>query len=234
MEHDGSRADRACVVVPAFREAEVIGTVLRELREHFPLVVCVDDGSPDATFDQARATGVTVIRHPVNLGQGAALQTGITYAVQSLRASYVVTFDADGQHDPTDAVRMVQRARDSGLDVILGSRFLAETSAVPRLRRAVLRTAALFTRASTGLHVTDAHNGLRVLTGAAAGSIRLRQAGMAHASEILSEVARLGLSYAEEPVTIRYTDYSRAKGQSSLNAFNILYDLVTSRLRDQP
>lgn len=234
MEQSGTRAEDACVVVPAYNEGTVIESVLRELREHFGTVVCVDDGSHDDTFAHARAAGVIVIRHPVNLGQGAALQTGITYAARELDAPYVVTFDADGQHDPADAVRMVQRAREAGLDAVLGSRFLDQNSSVPALRRVVLRLGAAFTRASTGLRVTDAHNGLRVFSRTAAGSIRLRQAGMAHASEILGEVARLRMSYAEEPVTIRYTEYSRAKGQSSLNAFNILYDLVTSRLRDQP
>ena len=94
------------LVVPLYNEASVIGDVVRGALARFGHVVCVDDGSTDGSADAARAAGARVLRHPVNLGQGASLQTGIEYALAA-GARYVVTFDSDGQHRVDDAVAMV-------------------------------------------------------------------------------------------------------------------------------
>jgi glycosyltransferase involved in cell wall biosynthesis len=191
----------------------------------------VDDGSHDDSAAAARLAGATVVRHPANLGQGAALETGIRHALTSTDAAYVVTFDADGQHRADDAAAMVALARERDLQVVLGSRFLGATDGMSTARRLLLGAAVRFTRATTGLRVTDTHNGLRVLHRDAAAQVRLRLHGMSHASEILAVVARHGFRYAEHPVTITYTDYSRAKGQRGYNAFNIVFDLLVDRLR---
>jgi len=213
------------VVIPLYNEAAVIGEVVRGVRESFANVVCVDDGSHDGSGAIAREAGAKVVRHPVNLGQGAALQTGIEYAL-GRGAQYVVTFDADGQHQVSDALAMLERARAEDLAAVFGSRFLAEKVEAGLLRRLVLRLAVWFTRQSTGMRLTDAHNGLRVVRADCARQIHLRQDGMAHASEIVLHIGRTGLPWAEHPVHIRYTDYSRGKGQSTLNSVNILVDLV--------
>jgi len=213
------------VVVPAYDEARTIETVVRALREHAPRVVVVDDGSSDATGDLAFAAGATVLRHSVNLGQGAALQTGIDYAL-SRNASYVCTFDADGQHDADSIQAMRAALESSGAEVALGSRFLQSRTRMPALRRAVLQAAVRFTRLQTRLDVSDAHNGLRLFTRRAASAIRIEQPGMAHASEILVAIARAKLSYVEVPTTIAYTEYSLGKGQSVTNSVKILFDLV--------
>jgi glycosyltransferase involved in cell wall biosynthesis len=223
-------ADDVCVVVPMHNEATVIGEVVAGLLQHFSLVVCVDDGSTDASADVARLAGAVVVRHGVNLGQGGALQTGIRHALERTRASYIVTFDADGQHDPLDALRMVETARTHGLDVVLGSRFLGSAGKVPAPRRLLLRAAVAFTRLSTGLRLTDTHNGLRVFSRQAALEVDLRLPGMAHASEVLHHVAAKRLRFQEVPVSIAYTEYSRAKGQSGLNALNIAFDLFVARV----
>jgi glycosyltransferase involved in cell wall biosynthesis len=222
---------RAVAVVPMHNEAQIIGQVVAELRTAFPLVVCVDDGSKDDSAAAARAAGASVVSHPTNLGQGAALETGIRFALSLPETEYVVTFDADGQHDVGDARAMVQRAEQGGLQVVLGSRFLTSADHVPFARRLLLRGAVRFTRHTTGLALTDAHNGLRVLRRDAAEAIRLRLHGMSHASEVLTLLARGGFSVEEHPVTIRYTDYSRAKGQKSYNALNILFELAVNRMR---
>lgn len=221
-----------CVVVPMYNEEGSIGSVLAELLPRFPHVICVDDGSRDDCAALAERAGATVVRHPVNLGQGAALQTGIEAALLDPATRFVVTFDADGQHDVADAAAMVEAARNETVDVVLGSRFLVgRCEEATRARRLVLRAAVRFTRATTGLALTDTHNGLRVLDRHAASSIRLTMTGMAHASEILNQIAAAGLRYREHPVTVRYTDYSRAKGQSNVNAVNIAFDMVAHRLR---
>lgn len=220
----------AVVVVPVYNEAEVLADVLASLRAHFEHVVVVDDGSRDGSAEVAWAAGATVLRHGVNLGQGAALQTGFDYLLRHTDARYVVTFDADGQHDATDALAMLEAARSRGVDVVLGSRTIGTASHQPPLRRLVLRLAVAFTRVTTGLALSDSHNGLRVLSRDAVTRLRLRQPGMAHASELLMGVAGAGLTWVEHPVNVRYTEYSLGKGQSNLNAFNILYDLTVARL----
>lgn len=216
----------AWLVVPLYNEASVVGEVIRDALPTFPNIVCVNDGSVDDSAAVAARAGAVVVNHPINLGQGAALQTGLRYALSDPRAHYFVTFDSDGQHKVDDAARMVERLRTEPLDIVIGSRFLDGNVEAGFLKRVVLKAAVLFERASTGMHVTDTHNGLRALNRQAAESIRIRQDGMAHGSEILREIARKHLRYAEEPVHIIYSDYSRAKGQSIWNSVNILSDLL--------
>jgi glycosyltransferase involved in cell wall biosynthesis len=217
------------VVVPAFDEASVIGTTVQSLLSQFDNIVVVDDKSRDGTGDVALAAGAHVCRHPVNLGQGAALQTGFDYAVQH-GAQILVTFDADGQHRAQDAAAMVAVLRRSAADIVLASRFLGATVGMPKSRRFLLTLGTWYTRLTTGLRLTDTHNGLRAMTRQTALRLRLRQNRMAHASEILTEVAALDLRYVEHPVTVVYTAYSRAKGQRFTGAFRVLIDLVVRRM----
>jgi len=219
------------VVVPALNEEARVATVVADLRTHFGTVVVVDDGSADATADLARAAGARVVRHPGNLGQGAALQTGFAFALTDPAMQHVITFDSDGQHRVDDAVALLAVARDTGVDVVLGSRFLTPDTAVPRARKAVLRAGIAFTRATTRLRVTDTHNGLRVLNRRAVQAIDLTLSDMAHASQLLGLIARRGLTWTEAPVVIDYADETRRRGQSNVNALNIVFDLALERLR---
>lgn len=199
--------------------------VIEEARRVFPNIICVDDGSSDNSVAEAEAGGAIVVRHPINLGQGAALQTGLDFALLDPTAEYFVTFDSDGQHLVSDALAMVTRIDVEPYDILVGSRFLDGRTKPGLLKMAVLKLAVFFERASTGVKLTDAHNGLRVLNRTAARSIRIYQNRMAHASEIVAEIGRNNLRYAEQPVHVVYTDYSRSKGQSIWNSVNILNDL---------
>jgi glycosyltransferase involved in cell wall biosynthesis len=171
-----------------------------------------------------------VVRHPINLGQGAGLQTGITKAL-TLGATHVITFDADGQHDPNDIPKLLEALDTSSADVALGSRFKGTVTGLSSKRRLVLQAARLVNYIFTGLLLSDAHNGLRALSRHAASHIHIREAGMAHATEIISQIAAANLKYIEVPVTIRYTEYSLAKGQKLSNSINIVIDLVMKRLQ---
>jgi len=175
------------------------------------------------------AAGATVVTHPVNLGQGAALQTCIKFALQH-DATYIVTFDADGQHRPSDIPRLINALVDNKSVYALGSRFLDTPRGMPRGRRLLLQAAILFTRAVTGLRLSDTHNGLRAMTREGASRISLRQNRMAHASELLEQIAASGLPYVEVPVTIDYTRYSLAKGQGLADSVTILFDLSVQKL----
>ena len=218
--------DDVCVIVPVFNEQQTVGRVVADLREVFPHVVCVDDGSSDGSGAIAVAAGATVLTHAVNQGQGAALQTGIEFALAHPSCEFIVTFDADGQHRVEDAVAMVALARREDLAIVFGSRFLDDRTRPGALKKVVLKTAVWVTNMTTGLTLTDAHNGLRVIRRDAAAGVRLSQDRMAHATEIVLQLGRTGLPWREYPVELLYTDYSRAKGQSLLNSVNILVDLV--------
>jgi polyprenyl-phospho-N-acetylgalactosaminyl synthase len=217
------------VIVAAYNEALVIGKVVADLVRRGYTVAVIDDGSHDDTGPKARAAGAKIVAHPFNLGQGAALQTGIQFALRQ-GASCVVTFDADGQHRVGDIEKLVNALQTHKVDFALGSRFLGGTVGIPLLRRLLLKAAVWFTRITTGLLITDTHNGLRAMTRHGASQIELRQNRMAHASELLDQIARTGLSYVEVPVTIDYSSYSLAKGQRLGDSIAILVDLSTQRL----
>lgn len=217
------------IVIAAFNEAAVIGPIISDVVSRNYRVALVDDGSQDATGQIALAAGATVVTHPVNLGQGAALQTGIKFALQR-DASYIVTFDADGQHRPSDIPRLINALADSKAGYALGSRFLGSSHGMPFRRRLLLQAAIWFTRAVTSLRLSDTHNGLRAMTREGASRISLRQNRMAHASELLEQIAASGLPYVEVPVTIDYTRYSLAKGQGLADSVSILFDLSVQKL----
>ena len=208
-----------------YNEATVVGSVIQDLRRVFPNVVCVDDGSRDGSQAVARAAGAVVVQHPINLGQGAALQTGMDYALQDPNMTNIVTFDADGQHRVVDAVDMVARINSGEADAVLGSRFLDDRTKLSPQKRLVLKTAAIQSRMATGMNLTDAHNGLRALNRDVVSKLHLTQNRMAHASELVNQLATIRPRWVEHPVEIIYTDYSKSKGQSLLNSVNILAEL---------
>jgi len=212
------------IVVPAYHEATVISEVIADLRCTFDHVVCVDDGSRDRTGDTALAAGAHVVTHPVNLGQGAAIQTGLEYARRQPGAAVFATFDADGQHRVKDVIRMIDRLSTDGADLVVGTRFAGVLTNVPPLKRLVLRSAARLSPASRRLGLTDAHNGLRVFNRRVADALELTVNGMGHASEFLTQADQKRWRVVEEPVEILYTDYSKSKGQPLLNGVNILFE----------
>lgn len=221
------------IIVPAFNESAVIGEVITQLRAVFRHVVCVDDGSSDETAATALSAGAHVVRHPVNLGQGAAIQTGVEYARRQPGAEVFATFDADGQHRVNDVVAMIDRLARADVDIVIGTRF--DGSAVgrtPTLKRLILRTAARLSPSSRRLGLTDAHNGLRVFNCTVADNLTLTMGGMSHAGEFISLIDENGWRIAEAPVEILYTDYSMSKGQPLLNGVNIVFDgFLRGRMR---
>jgi glycosyltransferase involved in cell wall biosynthesis len=216
------------VVIPYFNELSSIGKVLDELKNHLVNIVIVDDGSAEAL--KIPYCNVVVIRHKVNLGQGAAIQTGFEYALKK-GAKYLVTFDADGQHDPADLPLLINNIKIEGYDVVLGSRFLStEQEGMPAGRKRLLKFSRYVNYLFTGLFLSDAHNGLRAFSDEAARTVKLTENRMAHATEILSIIKKNKLRFREVPVSVRYTQYSKMKGQSSLNSIRIFFDLVLHKL----
>lgn len=212
------------VIIPIYNEEVVVGHVVREVRRAFSNIVCVDDGSSDASACAAAQAGAHLVQHPVNLGQGAALQSGIEYARTQEGAQYFVTFDADGQHQVDDAVRLVSALRRGESDIVIGSRFRDSRTRVPLMRRILLRTVVQLSPKIRRLGLTDAHNGLRAFTRPVAQEMTIRRHGMGHASEIVELIYRSGWRVIEQPVKIVYTAYAQAKGQSLINGVNIAFE----------
>ena len=221
-----STNDDVWLVVPLYNEGSVIADVVRDARRTFPNIVVVDDGSADDGADAAAAAGAAVVRHPVNLGQGAALQTGFEYARSVPSMQWVVTFDADGQHQVSDVVDMLDKARAEDLQVVFGSRFLDDRTTPSAMKKVVLRLAVGYTNLTTGTKLTDAHNGLRVMSREVVERLDITQNRMAHASELVAQIGEMKVRYGESPVHILYTDYSKSKGQSLWNSVNILVELM--------
>jgi polyprenyl-phospho-N-acetylgalactosaminyl synthase len=214
------------IVIPAYNEATVIADVIADVRSVFDDVVCVDDGSRDDTGALALRAGAHVVRHPVNLGQGAAIQTGVEYARRQPGAQVFVTFDADGQHRVKDVVRMIDRLTAEDVDIVVGTRFAepAVATRVPLLKRIVLRTAVWLSPRSRRLGLSDAHNGLRVFNRTVADGLDITMNGMSHASEFIALIAENQWRVTEEPVEILYTEYSKSKGQPLVNGINIVFE----------
>jgi glycosyltransferase involved in cell wall biosynthesis len=217
------------VVVAAFNESRQVGGVVAGLLPRCDRCVVVDDGSTDGTGAAALAAGAVVLRHAVNRGQGAALLTGIRYAL-ARGADVVVTFDADGQHAAEDVPAMVAPILEGRADIALGSRFKGRTEGMPPSRRRLLGAGILFTRVFSGVRVTDVHNGVRALSRAAAAELSISLDGMAHASEIIDQIRDHGWRLVEVPTLVRYSDYSLGKGQSAFNSIRIVAELILQRL----
>lgn len=219
------------VVIPAFNAETKIREVVLGLLERLFSVVVVDDGSRDQTFVESQKTGAFVLRHVVNRGQGAALATGVTYALGQ-GADIIVHFDADGQHRADDAHAMIERLAQNDVDVVLGSRVLGGMK-FDGLDAIKLHGKRLVEQLFTGVALTDVHNGLRVMNRRAAELIQISHDRMAHATEIISEIRRHHLRCVEFPVVTPYTEYSRANSSNKhfLKAsVKIVKDLVVGKL----
>jgi glycosyltransferase involved in cell wall biosynthesis len=224
-----SSGEHTWVIVPAFNEGSRILRVLDELTTVVANVVVVDDGSTDDTGLNVLSRSVWLVTHPVNLGQGAAIQTGIDFAL-ARGAAYIVTFDADGQHRVQDIAVLLSSLESTGADFALGSRFLGSTKGMPVSRRLLLKLAVVFTWVMSGVKLTDAHNGLRAMTGRGAASLQIRHNRMEHASEIIDQIKHSGLTYTEVPVQIRYNADTLAKGQRMSDAIRLALRILLRRV----
>lgn len=225
-----TQQDDVAIIIPAYNEGRAIVDTISGIPENFPFIVCIDDGSADDTARQIEGTRAQLVRHPINLGQGAALQTGIEYALLNPKIKYFVTYDADGQHRMEDVKKMLSHLKKEKLDIVLGSRFLGNAENISAKKRLMLKLAVKFSNLTTGVKLTDTHNGLRVFNRFVAENLDLKMPDFSHASEIIERIAEQGFKHSEVPVTIVYTDYSRAKGQSMINAVNISFDMLLNKV----
>jgi glycosyltransferase involved in cell wall biosynthesis len=214
-----------CVIVPFYNEEQIVDKVISELINHKYKVLAIDDGSTDGSYEKIKDMNCTIIRHPQNFGQGAALQTGMSFAKLNPNLDLFVTFDSDGQHQVANIENVLNPLMRDEADIVFGTRFQDGQTKFTFLKRIILKLAVKYTQLSTGVALTDTHNGFRALNRIAIDKIQLTFPGMTHASEFVGKAGENNLRIKEVPVHVLYTKYSKRKGQSLWNAINILTDL---------
>lgn len=221
------------VIVPVYNESKVVIKVIKELQKKFKNIVCVDDCSTDDSFFKLKKLKrITLIKHIINQGQGAALQTGINFAKLN-KADLFVTFDSDGQHSATEAAAMIKKINSMNVDIILGSRFKKKSLQleIPVFRRIILKIAIIISNLFSGLRLTDTHNGLRVFNRRFSNTLNIKMNGMSHPNEFLDNIKKNNLKYLEYPTKIKYNNYTINKGQKNINSLNILFDIIINKIK---
>ncbi len=213
-------------VIPAWNEEKNISSVITAVKKQIPEVVVVDDGSQDNTSEQARQSGATVLKHIINRGQGAALQTGNEYALTK-KADIIVHFDADGQFLSREIPEIIKPLRKQEVDIVFGSRFLEKKSHLPFSKKYfLLPLARLVNKFVLRVDLTDPQSGFRALSSRAAKAITIEQDGMAHCSEIIYKAFQKKLKFQEVPITVIYHNF----GQKLGGGIKILKDLLFAKL----
>jgi glycosyltransferase involved in cell wall biosynthesis len=216
---------KVCIIVPIYNEEKVVDKVISELISNNYHVLAIDDGSTDGSFEKIRTLDCTIIRHAQNFGQGAALQTGMTFAKLNSDFHFFVTFDSDGQHQVKNIENVLNPLLRGEADIVFGTRFQDDLTKFTFLKRLILRLAIKYTKLSTGVALTDTHIGFRAFNRTTLDKIELNFSGMTHATEFVAKAGENSLRIKEVPVHVLYTKYSRGKGQSLWNSINILTDL---------
>jgi len=219
------------VVIPAYKAEKTIAQVIESIKkEHFSNIVVVDDGNAtNKVAEISRKHGAIVLQHAINRGYGAALRTGYEYALKA-KADYIISFDADGQHHANEIINLLEPLQENKADVTLGSRFLKKKTNAPFWRRIFLKGGTVINYIFYGLYLTDSHNGFRGMTSKALKKMNFELDRMEHASEYPAEIKRNKLRYIEVPVTITYSEQTLSDGQSTLNAFKILFKMIIHKL----
>lgn len=227
-----AKYDDTLIIVPAYNEGSVIEDNLNKILKEFKHVVCVNDGSSDNTAEEVSKTRAILLSHPVNIGPGGASQTGIEYGIAN-NFNFFATFDANGQHSLKDLKEMVDLMhKNKNIDIMIGSRFLSKKAKnMPFSKKILLKIAIIFSNITSRVKATDTHNGLRAFNLKTAKKLDLKLNDYSHASEILDKIRINKLNFQEFPTTVYYTDYSKGKGQSSINAVNIMVDQLLNMLR---
>ncbi len=218
--------DNIYVVIPAFNEGAVLQKTISELKRKFKNVIVVDDGSDDKTREIMENSGVIPIHHPINMGQGASINSGFNFVKNIKSVEAVITFDADGQHASEDAIAFAKEIKNCSEEVILGSRFLKHEKNIPFMKRFALKFVIKITNIILGMKLTDTHNGLKAIKIDAIKKIDIKIDNYAFESEMLTQISKLNMSYKELPTDIIYTNYSKKKGQSLRNGLRVIESLI--------
>jgi len=224
--------DDALVVMPAYNEAAVIGETLAELMAVAPDVLVVDDGSTDGTADAARRAGAKALKLATNLNYGGALQAGFRYAIRRTDQPYLVTFDADGQHDPAYLQALLEPLRDGRADYVVGSRYLGEGGSPGSISRDL--GIRLFARAASyalGRTITDPTSGMIAMTREVARVLLLDLFPQDYPdADVIIMLDKMGFRHVEVPVAIRESKSGKSMHGGVLGPLYYVYKMTLSML----
>jgi glycosyltransferase involved in cell wall biosynthesis len=219
------------VIIPTYCEGSTVIELAQAILNLSYEVIVVDDASTDNTEIKLIEHEIPYIKHKINLGQGAALNTGMKYASEN-KYDIVIHFDADGQHKVEEIAAMVEPILQKRADVCLGSRFIGKrNSNMPFNKKLILKLGRYVEFLFTGILLSDVHNGFRAMNYNAYSKMNLRLDRMAHASEIIYYVKKYKLKYLEIPTEIIYFEQKHKKAQSFSHAFKIAWTLFTYKFK---
>lgn len=215
--------NRVLIGMPAYNEARVIGDVINSIRnEGYNNILVLDDCSTDNTKKIASEYDAIVLSHPINRGPGAATATIMEYAIRN-DYDYLILLDSDGQHDPKDIKKLLDYNND--VDVVIGSRYIGRKD-MPLSRRTANFIGSIITYMFFGLYIRDSQSGFKRLSKKALTKMKLRFDGFEFCSEMVGEIRRHNLRWAEVPIRVIYTDHSASKGQSIMNGVRMVLRFI--------
>lgn len=226
---------KTIIVIPAYNEEKKINEVIKKVKPLVEEVIIVDDGSSDQTVRVAQEQGVIVLKHLINRGQGAALETGNQYALKQ-KADIVVHFDADGQFSAEEIKDIIRPIERGEAEVVFGSRFLGKKSEIPWFKeKIIIPLAGLVNKLLLNVSLSDPQSGFRALSKKAVEKIRIENDGMAHCSEILYKVFKNNFKVKEVPITVIYRGFGQGilsgRGRGS-GGLKVIRDLLLAKLMD--
>jgi glycosyltransferase involved in cell wall biosynthesis len=224
------------IIVPAYNQEKVIEETLKQIKKEIKLIkniktdlLVVNDGSKDNTrvLSKKHANEVS---HLVNMGSGAATRTGLKYAKRN-NYKYAITIDADGQHSPKDMLKIINHLIKTDNDLVIGSR-LINSSGMPLNRILGNNILNFITRVLLGVRVTDSQSGLKGFSRKAIDTIEIKTNGYEFCAEIIWKASKNNLIISEIPIKAIYTEYSKAKGQSNINALRIIKSIIVQKIKE--
>lgn len=212
-------------IIPAWNEEKRIALVINKVRPFVDEIIVVDDGCLDRSSEEAEKAGAIVLRHLINLGQGAALRTGTEYALNH-GADIIVHFDADDQFAAAEIPEVIAPLLSGEAQVVFGSRFLGKKSNLPAIKKQVIIPLARLVNHFLGINLSDPQSGFRALDRKAAQTIKTENNRMAHCSEYIAQAFKYRLKIQEVPITVSYHEF----GQNMNGGFRIIKDLIIQKI----
>lgn len=213
-------------VMPAYNEEKHIASAISSVKPYVDEVIVVDDCSSDRTAEIVKKTQALLISHPINRGQGAALQTGTSLALKR-GAQIIIHFDSDNQFKAEEIPEMVAPIKSQEVQAVLGSRFLDKKSDIPSFKKHIIMPLAKsINRIFFNIKLSDPQNGFRALSREAAEKLNIKNDGMAHCSEILHQLHKHKIKIKEVPITVTYHEF----GQKFSGGVRIIKDLIIKKI----
>lgn len=217
------KAEQVWIVTPAFNEEKYISSVLNKIKKYSDNIIVVDDGSTDATYQKAQESGAEVLRHQVNLGKGAALTTGCTFAFDQKNAKAVILMDSDDQHDPAELPLFISSLAES--ELVLGIR---ELSKMPTTRAFFNQLLSRLVQLLFGTFVPDILSGYKAFTNEAFQKIAWKSSSYAVELEMTIQALKHQVPFTTVPITTIYHDMNR--GMTFLDSLSIISQILSGRL----